>query len=79
MTNATTYNIQFSALVPTNILVEAEEGISKEELISRVSTDDLRQAFLEATYRFEDLEFSWNHEPLKEDILVEDEDGNDVV
>ena len=75
---ATTYNIQFSALVPTNIFVEAEEGLTREQLFEKVSKEDLRQAFMDASFTFEDMEFSWNHKPLREDITIEDEDGNDI-
>ena len=75
----TTYNIQFSALVPTNIFVEAEEGLTREQLFEKVSKEDLRQAFMEASFTFEDMEFSWNHKPLREDLIIEDEDGNDIA
>ena len=75
---ATTYNIQFSALLPTNILVEAEEGLTKKELISRVSIDDLREAFLVSTELFEDFVFSWKQEVMKENITIEDEYGIDI-
>ncbi len=80
MTNATstTYNIQFSCLVPTNIFVEAQEGLTRQQLFEKVSQEDLRQAFMDASFTFEDMEFSWNHKPLREDITIEDEDGNDI-
>ena len=75
---STTYNIQFSALVPTNIFVEGEEGLTREQLFEKVSKEDLRQAFMEASFTFEDMEFSWNHKTLREPPTIEDEDGNDI-
>lgn len=74
----TTYNIQFSALVPVNILVEAEEGLTQKELLSRVTKQDLLTSYQDAEFRYEDLDFSWKQDELREGVFCEDEEGNTI-
>ena len=71
MTSTTEYYITQPVIVTRNYWVEAEEGLSKEDLIKSIDFSQL--SIDEPFFRLEDVEFSATH--FFDDVSVEDEDG----